>query len=232
VGSDHRHVEGPAARPSVTTSSVRCHRSRVRRLPSAGALSCASLEVSPPPRWELHLPMKGDLVAQSCSPRPGAGWTSVALSTRWGWAMGGQRGNDLRRGHRHHRRPPRHRQRRAAAAGGAYRAVGTPRRRVQLVAPYVVTAPRPPRKQGRRSCRLPTEANGSSPKDSPSGMSSVAPAIRRLQELGSMICLEGDGMWLLLEDMYGGAGAAAISDDEEWCVVVGCGFGPSPESRR
>ena len=44
------------------------------------------------------------------------------------------------------------------------------------------------------------------------------------QELGSMICLEGDGMWLLLDDMYGGAGAAAISDDEEWCVVVGCGF--------
>ena len=45
------------------------------------------------------------------------------------------------------------------------------------------------------------------------------------QELGSMICVEGDGLpWLLLEDMYGGAGAAAISADEEWCVVVGCGF--------
>ena len=45
------------------------------------------------------------------------------------------------------------------------------------------------------------------------------------QELGSMVCVEGDGLpWLFLEDMYGGAMAAAISDDEEWCVVVGCGF--------
>jgi hypothetical protein len=45
------------------------------------------------------------------------------------------------------------------------------------------------------------------------------------QELGSMVCAEGDGLpWLLLEDMYGGAMAAAISADEEWCVVVGCGF--------
>jgi hypothetical protein len=45
------------------------------------------------------------------------------------------------------------------------------------------------------------------------------------QELGSMVCVEGAGLpWLLLEDMYGGATAAAISADEEWCVVVGCGF--------
>ncbi len=45
------------------------------------------------------------------------------------------------------------------------------------------------------------------------------------QELGSMVCVEGDGLpWLLLDDMYGGAMDAAISDDEEWCVVVGCGF--------
>ena len=45
------------------------------------------------------------------------------------------------------------------------------------------------------------------------------------QELGSMVCAEGEGLpWLLLDDMYGGASAAAISPDEEWCVVVGCGF--------
>jgi hypothetical protein len=45
------------------------------------------------------------------------------------------------------------------------------------------------------------------------------------QELGSMVCVEGDGLpWLVLDDMYGGASAAAISPDEEWCVVVGCGF--------
>lgn len=45
------------------------------------------------------------------------------------------------------------------------------------------------------------------------------------EELGSMICVEGEGLpWLLLDDMYGGANAAAISDDEEWCVAVGCGF--------
>jgi hypothetical protein len=45
------------------------------------------------------------------------------------------------------------------------------------------------------------------------------------QELGSMVCVEGEGLpWLLLDDMYGGARAAAISPDEEWCVVVGCGF--------
>ena len=45
------------------------------------------------------------------------------------------------------------------------------------------------------------------------------------QELGSVVCVEGDGLpWLVLDDMYGGASAAAISPDEEWCVVVGCGF--------
>jgi hypothetical protein len=45
------------------------------------------------------------------------------------------------------------------------------------------------------------------------------------QELGSVVCVEGDGLpWLVLDDMYGGANAAAISPDEEWCVVVGCGF--------
>jgi len=45
------------------------------------------------------------------------------------------------------------------------------------------------------------------------------------QESGSIVCAEGDGLpWLVLDDMYGGASAAAISDDEEWCVVVGCGF--------
>jgi hypothetical protein len=45
------------------------------------------------------------------------------------------------------------------------------------------------------------------------------------QELGSMVCAEGDELpWLLLDDMYGGARAAAISADQEWCVVVGCGF--------
>jgi hypothetical protein len=45
------------------------------------------------------------------------------------------------------------------------------------------------------------------------------------QELGSMVCAEGETLpWLLLDDMYGGARAAAISPDEEWCVVVGCGF--------
>jgi hypothetical protein len=45
------------------------------------------------------------------------------------------------------------------------------------------------------------------------------------QEIGSMVCVEGEGLpWLLLDDMFGGARAAAISDDEEWCVVVGCGL--------
>jgi hypothetical protein len=45
------------------------------------------------------------------------------------------------------------------------------------------------------------------------------------QELGSMICVEGEELpWLLLDDMYGGARAAAISADQEWCVVAGCGF--------
>jgi hypothetical protein len=45
------------------------------------------------------------------------------------------------------------------------------------------------------------------------------------QELGSVVCVEGDGLpWLVLDDMYRGARAAAISPDEEWCVVVGCGF--------
>jgi len=45
------------------------------------------------------------------------------------------------------------------------------------------------------------------------------------EELGSMVCVEGDELpWLLLDDMYGGARAAAISNDEEWCVDVGCGF--------
>jgi hypothetical protein len=45
------------------------------------------------------------------------------------------------------------------------------------------------------------------------------------QELGTMVCLEGEELpWLLLDDMYGGVRAAAISSDEEWCVVVGCGF--------
>ncbi len=45
------------------------------------------------------------------------------------------------------------------------------------------------------------------------------------QELGSMACVEGEGLpWLLLDDMYGGAMAAAISPDEEWCIVVGCGI--------
>jgi hypothetical protein len=45
------------------------------------------------------------------------------------------------------------------------------------------------------------------------------------EEMGSMVCVEGDGLpWLVLDDMYGGASAAAISPDEEWCVVVGCGF--------
>lgn len=45
------------------------------------------------------------------------------------------------------------------------------------------------------------------------------------QELGRMVCVEGDGLpYLILADMYGGASAAAISLDEEWCVVVGCGF--------
>ncbi len=45
------------------------------------------------------------------------------------------------------------------------------------------------------------------------------------EEYGSMVCVEGDGLpWLVLDDMYGGASAAAISPDEEWCVVVGCGF--------
>jgi hypothetical protein len=45
------------------------------------------------------------------------------------------------------------------------------------------------------------------------------------QELGGMTSVEGDGLpWLLLDDMYGGAAAAAVSLDEEWCVVVGCGF--------
>lgn len=45
------------------------------------------------------------------------------------------------------------------------------------------------------------------------------------EEVGSMICVEGEGLpWLLLADMYGGAAAAAISGDEEWCVVAGCGL--------
>ena len=45
------------------------------------------------------------------------------------------------------------------------------------------------------------------------------------EELGSMICVEGTRLpWLLLDDMYGGARAAAISHDEEWCVVAGWGF--------
>lgn len=45
------------------------------------------------------------------------------------------------------------------------------------------------------------------------------------EELGSMICVEGAGLpWLLLDDMYGGASAAAISQDEQWCVIAGCGF--------
>lgn len=45
------------------------------------------------------------------------------------------------------------------------------------------------------------------------------------QELGTMLCVEGEGLpWLLLDDMYGGVRAAAISADEEWCVVAGCGF--------
>jgi hypothetical protein len=45
------------------------------------------------------------------------------------------------------------------------------------------------------------------------------------QELGTMACVEGEGLpWLLLGDIYGGALAAAISADEEWCVVAGCGF--------
>lgn len=40
-----------------------------------------------------------------------------------------------------------------------------------------------------------------------------------------MACVEGEGFpWLLLYDMYGGARAAAISADEQWCVVAGCGF--------
>ncbi len=40
-----------------------------------------------------------------------------------------------------------------------------------------------------------------------------------------MVCVEGDALpWLLLDEMYGGARDAAISSDEEWCVVVGCGF--------
>jgi hypothetical protein len=29
---------------------------------------------------------------------------------------------------------------------------------------------------------------------------------------------------LLLDDMHGGVRAAAISADQEWCVVAGCGF--------
>jgi hypothetical protein len=45
------------------------------------------------------------------------------------------------------------------------------------------------------------------------------------QELGTMVCVEGEELpWLLLDDMYGGVRAAAISADEEWCVVAGCGF--------
>jgi len=45
------------------------------------------------------------------------------------------------------------------------------------------------------------------------------------QELGTMVCVEGDNLpWLLLDDMYGGVRAAAISTDQEWCVVAGCGF--------
>ncbi len=45
------------------------------------------------------------------------------------------------------------------------------------------------------------------------------------QTLGCLVSVEGDGLpWLLLADMYGGAAGAAISDDEQWCVVVGCGF--------
>jgi hypothetical protein len=45
------------------------------------------------------------------------------------------------------------------------------------------------------------------------------------EESGSIVCVEGDGLpWLVLDDMYGGARDAAISPDEEWCVVVGCGF--------
>jgi hypothetical protein len=45
------------------------------------------------------------------------------------------------------------------------------------------------------------------------------------EEYGSIVCVEGDGLpWLVLDDMYGGARAAAISADEQWCVVAGCGF--------
>jgi hypothetical protein len=52
-----------------------------------------------------------------------------------------------------------------------------------------------------------------------------SPRFYAWEEFGSMICVEGEGLpWLVLDDMYGGAGAAAIRPDEEWCVVVGCGF--------
>src|SRR5579863_1204822 len=52
-----------------------------------------------------------------------------------------------------------------------------------------------------------------------------SPRFYAWEEMGSMVCVEGHGLpWLVLDDMYGGASAAAISEDEEWCVVVGCGF--------
>ena len=179
-------------------------------------------------RWELHLPMKGDLAAAVMFTRVRAlDGHRFALSTQWGLGNGWTTREWIYDADTDTIGDPRdivneELRRRAVRSERSAHLAGEP----QLAAAL--------RGDGAET----TAEAGTTFEPNPSGGERVlakgqpvgyvlcrSPRFVVWQELGSIICVEGHGLpWLVLDDMYGGAGAAAISDDEEWCVVVGCGF--------
>jgi hypothetical protein len=179
-------------------------------------------------RWELHLPMKGDLADAVMFTRvqPLDGHR-FALSTRWGLGNGWTTREwiydaDTDTIGDPHDIVNEEVRRQAVRTERSAHLAAEP----QLVAPLRGDGAETTAEAGTTFVPNPDGGERVLAKGQPVGyVLCRSPRFVVWQELGSMICLEGDGLpWLLLEDMYGGAGAAAISDDEEWCVVVGCGF--------
>ena len=179
-------------------------------------------------RWELHLPMKGDLAGAVMFTRVRAlDGHRFALSTRWGLGNGWTTrewiydadtdtigdpcdivNEELRR--------------QAVRSERSAHLAGEP----QLAAALRGDGAETTAEAGTTFEPNPNGGERVLAKGQPVGyVLCRSPRFVVWQELGSIICVEGDGLpWLVLDDMYGGAGAAAISEDEEWCVVVGCGF--------
>jgi hypothetical protein len=193
-----------------------------------GALPQAHWRRPPHARWELHMPMKGDLAdAVLFTGVRALDARRFVLSTQWGTGNGWTTREWIYDADTDTIGEPRDivdEARRCAAIRTETSAEFAEER--QLVGPLRGDGAETTAEAG--TTFEPSSAGGEIvlSKGRPVGrVLRRSPRFVVWQELGSMVCVEGDGLpWLLLEDMYGGAMGAAISDDEEWCVVVGCGF--------